>query len=107
VSQAATSAWRAGGGQSLHFAEDDDTRKPAIEQNCRTFHSNESPMPQLPPDGPARAELAKPFTESELACLRRDTPAWGRHAHFAHGSASQPPDAVYTAWQAWLDVWAA
>jgi cysteine desulfurase/selenocysteine lyase len=104
VSQAATSAWRAGDGQILYFAEDDDTRKPASEQNCRTFHSNESPMPQLPPDGPARAELAKPFTESELACLRRDTPAWGRHAHFAHGSASQPPDAVYTAWQAWLDT---
>jgi len=44
------------------------------------------------------------FTEAELAGLRRDTPAWGLHAHFAHGSASLPPDAVYAAWQAWLDT---
>jgi cysteine desulfurase/selenocysteine lyase len=61
-------------------------------------------MPQLPPYGPARAELAEPITEAVLARLRRDTPAWGRHAHFAHGSASLPPDAVYAAWQAWLDT---
>lgn len=47
---------------------------------------------------------ATPFTEDELARLRRDTPAWGLHAHFAHGSASLPPDAVYAAWQAWLDT---
>lgn len=57
----------------------------------------------LPPQQPFRG-VAAPFTEAELARLRRDTPAWGRHAHFAHGSASQPPDAVYAAWQAWLDT---
>lgn len=44
------------------------------------------------------------FTDAELARLRRETPAWGRYAHFAHGSASLPPDAVYAAWQAWLDA---
>ena len=48
--------------------------------------------------------LAAPFTDAELARLRRDTPAWGRHAHFAHGSASLPPEAVYAAWQAWVDT---
>ncbi|WPG40867.1 aminotransferase class V-fold PLP-dependent enzyme [Variovorax sp. EBFNA2] len=44
------------------------------------------------------------FTEAELTRLRGETRAWGRYAHFAHGSASLPPDAVYAAWHAWLDT---
>ncbi|WP_413763103.1 aminotransferase class V-fold PLP-dependent enzyme [Variovorax sp. Varisp41] len=50
---------------------------------------------------------AAPFTEAELARLRRDTPAWGAGAHlahFAHGSASLPPEPVYAQWQAWLEA---
>ncbi|MFT4266331.1 MAG: aminotransferase class V-fold PLP-dependent enzyme [Xenophilus sp.] len=43
------------------------------------------------------------FSEDELERLRAQTPAWGHDAHFAHGSASQPPAAVYAAWARWLD----
>jgi len=45
-----------------------------------------------------------PFTDAELARMRRDTPAWGCHAHFAHGSASLPPEPVYAEWQAWMEA---
>ena len=31
------------------------------------------------------------FGADELLRLRRETPAWGSYAHFAHGSASLPP----------------
>lgn len=40
----------------------------------------------------------------ELARLRRQTPALGHRAHFAHGSASLPPQAVYAAWDRWLSA---
>ncbi|HEY4374407.1 MAG TPA: aminotransferase class V-fold PLP-dependent enzyme [Burkholderiales bacterium] len=42
-----------------------------------------------------------PFTAAELARLRADTPAHGRYAHFAHGSASLPPRPVYEIIDAW------
>lgn len=43
------------------------------------------------------------FAAEELKRLRAATPAWGRHAHFAHGSASLPPAPVFAAQQVWLD----
>lgn len=47
--------------------------------------------------------MAGSFSDDELVRLRRDTPACGRYAHFAHGSASLPPLPVFEAQQAWLD----
>jgi selenocysteine lyase/cysteine desulfurase len=43
------------------------------------------------------------FSPAELARLRADTPAFGRYAHFAHGSASLPPQPVFDAMQRWFD----
>lgn len=45
--------------------------------------------------------MSPPFTAAELALLKADTPACGRYAHFAHGSASLPPRAVYEAIDHW------
>lgn len=50
---------------------------------------------------PARPALDDELGEKELARLRAQTPAWGRYAHFAHGSASLPPAAVHEAWDRW------
>lgn len=54
-------------------------------------------MNRLPPQSAAIGGLG----EKELARLREQTPAWGRFAHFAHGSASLPPVAVHEAWDRW------
>lgn len=43
------------------------------------------------------------FSDRELAQLRADTPASGGYAHFAHGSSSLPPSAVFNAQRRWLD----
>ncbi len=40
----------------------------------------------------------------ELLRLRRETPAWGSYAHFAHGSASLPPQVLYDALDSWLEA---
>ncbi|MFG8566864.1 aminotransferase class V-fold PLP-dependent enzyme [Pseudomonas paraeruginosa] len=44
------------------------------------------------------------FGADELLYLRRETPAWGSYAHFAHGSASLPPQALYDALDRWLEA---
>ncbi|MDF5935467.1 aminotransferase class V-fold PLP-dependent enzyme [Pseudomonas aeruginosa] len=44
------------------------------------------------------------FGADELLRLRRETPAWGSYAHFAHGSASLPPQALYDALDNWLEA---
>lgn len=44
------------------------------------------------------------FSAKEVARLRADTPAAGRYAHFAHGSASLPPTPVFAALQDWIDT---
>lgn len=44
------------------------------------------------------------FGADELLRLRRETPAWGSYAHFAHGSASLPPQVLYEALDSWLEA---
>ncbi|MDF5992106.1 aminotransferase class V-fold PLP-dependent enzyme [Pseudomonas aeruginosa] len=44
------------------------------------------------------------FGADELLRLRRETPAWGSYAHFAHGSASLPPQVLYDALDSWLEA---
>lgn len=44
------------------------------------------------------------FSTEEAERLRRETPAWGRYAHFAHGSASLPPAAVFAAQHEWIET---
>ncbi|MBD1599815.1 aminotransferase class V-fold PLP-dependent enzyme [Pseudomonas typographi] len=44
------------------------------------------------------------FNDSELLRFRADTPAYGRWAHFAHGSSSLPPFSVFEAQRRWLDA---
>lgn len=44
------------------------------------------------------------FSVAELDRLRNETPAWGRFAHFAHGSASLPPALVFAAQLTWIDT---
>ena len=44
------------------------------------------------------------FGADELLHLRRETPAWGSYAHFAHGSASLPPQVLYDALDSWLEA---
>lgn len=48
--------------------------------------------------------LSQPMSDSELDRLREETPAWGRYAHFAHGSISLPPQAVFDAMQRWQQL---
>jgi len=50
---------------------------------------------------PTSADALAP---DELTRLRADTPAFGRYAHFAHGSASLPPRPVFDAMQCWFDT---
>jgi len=45
--------------------------------------------------------LSRAISETELDLLRAETPAWGRYAHFAHGSVSLPPQPVFDAMQRW------
>jgi len=52
----------------------------------------------------SRQAISSEFNEDELTSLRAQTPAWGRDAHFSHGSASLPAMAVYAAWRRWLDA---
>ncbi|MDF5957700.1 aminotransferase class V-fold PLP-dependent enzyme [Pseudomonas aeruginosa] len=44
------------------------------------------------------------FGADEPLRLRRETPAWGSYAHFAHGSASLPPQVLYEALDSWLEA---
>jgi selenocysteine lyase/cysteine desulfurase len=47
---------------------------------------------------------ANGFSLAELDRLRGETPAWGRYAHFAHGSASLPPASVFDAQENWIEA---
>jgi selenocysteine lyase/cysteine desulfurase len=48
--------------------------------------------------------LMQTMSCSELDGLRAETPAWGRFAHFAHGSISLPAQVVFDAMQGWQQL---